>query len=57
LVSNPASLSETKELGSVIFVPESLLEAAQDLLSNPALSEDELMKLALRTAANPDDPV
>jgi hypothetical protein len=50
-------LSETKEQGSVIFVPEALLESAQELLSNPPLSEDELTKLALRTAPDPDDPV
>lgn len=50
LGSGVVPLIETKEMGSVIFVPESQLEAAQRLLSDPPLSAEELTNLALRTA-------
>lgn len=57
LGSAAVPLIETKEMGSVIFVPESMLEAAQQLLSDPPLSDEELTKLALRTTPSPDDPI
>jgi hypothetical protein len=57
LGSGIVPLIETTEQGSVIFVPESMLETARQLLSEPPLSEEELTRLALGTAPSPDDPI
>jgi hypothetical protein len=51
------TLKETKEPGEMVAVPASAFGKALHVLNQQPISEAELTELALRTAADPEDPI